>query len=199
VFHQNDKDVVAAATRDGRIVILDAASLGGANHATPLASRPFTAGAAVPDALAVWQEAVPVPAGAPASLSPIVTSWLLVPSAGTAAGTQAIASLKVTGDSSKISIEPAWTSRALVAPATPIIVNGIVFALSTGRAGAAGAAGTPGVLYALDGATGKELWSSGRTITANVPSRSFWMANDQALVATLDGALYAFGFAMERK
>ena len=37
VFRHGTKDVVAAATKDGRVILLDAASLGGANHATPLA------------------------------------------------------------------------------------------------------------------------------------------------------------------
>ena len=59
VIRQNDKDFVAAATKDGRVLLLDAASLGGANHATPLsASRPILgAGAAIgADALAAWQQ-----------------------------------------------------------------------------------------------------------------------------------------------
>ena len=42
IFRHDDTDIVAAATKDGRVLLLDAASLGGANHATPLAaSKPF--------------------------------------------------------------------------------------------------------------------------------------------------------------
>ena len=40
VFRHGTKDVVAAATKDGRVILLDAASLGGANHATPLVASP---------------------------------------------------------------------------------------------------------------------------------------------------------------
>ena len=38
VFRQGDREIVAAATKDGRVVLLDAAALGGADHATPLAT-----------------------------------------------------------------------------------------------------------------------------------------------------------------
>ena len=44
VFRQGDREVVAAATKDGRVVLLDAASLGGADHATPLATSAALAG-----------------------------------------------------------------------------------------------------------------------------------------------------------
>ena len=47
----------------------------------------------------------------------------------------------------------------MFSPRTPIVVNGVVFAVAGGNAG------TNAVLYALDPATGKELWTSG-TITS---------------------------------
>ncbi|MDQ3070373.1 MAG: hypothetical protein M3R55_11690 [Acidobacteriota bacterium] len=47
IIQQNGTDIVVAATRHGRIVLLDAAALGGADHATPLAaSARLTSGAA---------------------------------------------------------------------------------------------------------------------------------------------------------
>src|SRR6185295_7164596 len=36
VFKQGDREVVAAATKDGRVLLLNASSLGGGDHATPL-------------------------------------------------------------------------------------------------------------------------------------------------------------------
>ena len=60
------REIVAAATRDGRILLLDAASLGGANHSTPLLASTSLAGNVAPDALAAFEQ----PAGTP---------WLLVP------------------------------------------------------------------------------------------------------------------------
>jgi hypothetical protein len=41
IVRHADKDVVAAATKDGRIILLDGSALGGSNHSTPLyASKP---------------------------------------------------------------------------------------------------------------------------------------------------------------
>ena len=58
---------------------------------------------------------------------------------------------------------------------------------------------SPAVLYALNGVDGRELWTSGKTITAFFPGKSFWSATGQVYVGAFDGTVYAFGFAMERK
>ena len=224
IFNHGDKAVIAAATKDGRILLLDASSLGGANHSTPLYASASLAGAGTfaPGALATWQEMLPAPAapnppappaapaaaGAPAPVqgppAPTVvpgTRWLLVPTAN------AITALKVVDNGGKPSLQPGWVSRDIASPVTPLIVNGVVFALSSGRAAAT--AGTtaadlakrssPAVLYALNGADGRELWTSGKTITSFFPGQSFWSANGQVYVGAFDGTVYAFGFAMERK
>ena len=99
IFRHNDQDIVAAATRDGRVLLLDAASLGGANHATPLhASRPLVGAGALDRgrALATWQEIdvsrrrhrARQPARLPARRrrSTLGTRWILVPIVGPAAG-----------------------------------------------------------------------------------------------------------------
>ncbi len=70
ILRRGDKELVAAATKDGRVLLLDAAALGGGDHGTPLvASKPvFGAGAAIgAPALATWQGA---------------DSWILVPVSG---------------------------------------------------------------------------------------------------------------------
>ena len=59
VFRQGDREIVAAATKDGRVVLLDAAALGGADHATPLATSASVAGTGASvrrDAIALWQQ-----------------------------------------------------------------------------------------------------------------------------------------------
>jgi outer membrane protein assembly factor BamB len=129
------------------------------------------------------------------------TRWLLVPTAN------AISALKVVDVDGKPSLQPGWVSRDLASPVTPLIVNGVVFALSSGRAASTSSAtssdvakrSTAGVLYALNGKDGSELWTSGKTMTSFFPGKSFWSANGQVYVGTFDGTLYAFGFAMERK
>ena len=221
IFNHGEKNLVAAATKDGRILLLDASSLGGANHSTPLYVRSLAGGtgAAAQGALSTWQEMLPAPAapnppaapaaagapapvqGPPAATFVPGTRWLLVPTAN------AITALKVVDNSGKLSLEPGWVSRDLASPVTPLIVNGVVFALSSGRAAASSGPtvadivkrSSPAVLYALNGVDGKELWSSGKTMTSFFPGKSFWSANGQVYVGAFDGTLYAFGFAMERK
>jgi outer membrane protein assembly factor BamB len=212
-FRHNDQDIVATVTRDGRVLLLDATSLGGTDHATPLyASRAFSARpATAPEALATWQEMLPAPnvpaapgAPPPAPASQPGRRWLLVPVEGRlpadgtwppAAGAitnGAIIALEVVDDGGKLSLRPDWVSRDLTSPVTPIIVNGVMFALSRGSA-------MPAVLYAMKAVDGKDLWNSGTTITSHAPGRSFWSATGQVYVGASDGTVYAFGFAMERK
>ena len=54
------------------------------------------------------------------------------------------------------------------------------------------------VLYALDGSTGKELWSSGRTITGFSHSGGLAFGGSKVYVSTHDGTLYAFGYLLNR-
>ena len=57
-------------------------------------------------------------------------------------------------------------------------------------------ASLPAVLYALDPATGKELWSSGKTITSFARGGLSASAG-QVYLVTFDNTLYAFGIPME--
>lgn len=205
VFRHGTKDVVVAATRDGRVLLLDGTSLGGATHATPLAARAVASGGGmVSDSLATWEHATAAVGSAPAS----TTRWILAPVSGRPAGARAVngairdgavVALRVRDTAGKLSLEPAWSSHNLSAPAAPIVVNGVVFALGTGRPATAGGTGTPAMLYAYDGATGKALWNSGKAMTTFASPGSFWSALSQAYVGTNDGTLYAFGFLDERR
>jgi outer membrane protein assembly factor BamB len=216
VFQEAGKDIVAVTTKDGRILLLDAAALGGANHATPLfASASLTGGAATfaAQSPAMWQErqAVPpppsgaaaAPPAAPAAPAAAGPRWLLVPVAGAlpaslgAAANGAISSgallgVKLVHQDGKFSVQPAWVSQNIPAPLTPIVVNGVAFAAS-------GPSNAPAGLYALHGTTGKTLWQSEKIIPGPLSGRSFWVGSGHVFVGTRDGTLYAFGFAMERK
>ena len=55
---------------------------------------------------------------------------------------------------------------------------------------------TPAVLYALDAATGKDLWSSGTTMTSFARA-GLSAGGGQVYVVTFDNTLYAFGIPME--
>ncbi len=107
--------------------------------------------------------------------------WLLGPSKNS------IAAWKVSGEDTP-SLQPGWTSAELSAPLSPIIVNGVVFVV----------ANSPNaVLHALDGTTGKELWNSGKTMTAPVKAGGLSGSGSQLYIGTSDGTVYAFGFPIE--
>jgi outer membrane protein assembly factor BamB len=94
------------------------------------------------------------------------------------------------------------------APLSPIVVNGVVFAVSSGEfvpdAGATVSVAdrarqsVPAVLYAFDAATGRELWNSGTTMTSFARGPTLWPGIGQIHVATFDNTVYAFGFPLER-
>lgn len=198
VFAYQGRDYVAATNRDGKVYVLDSTAMAEG----PLMSARFASAGAATGALASWADAD----GA---------RWILVPSSGTpipaigftsngAVTNGAILAFKVIDQGGKPALQPAWASRDLTSPVAPMVMNGVVFALSTGEfRGAATAAAraqrsSPAVLYALDGTTGREYWNSGRTMTAFVHDVSPSGSDSQVYVVTFDGTLYAFGMSMER-
>ena len=186
VIRHKDKDVIAAASSDGKLYLLDSASLGGADHKTPLASGATGAAAgkdAVSTALASWQDAT--------------STWIAAPAANQ------IVTFKIADEGGKLALTPGWQSRDLVSPLAPIVVNGMMMAVSSGEArGGAGTAAerakqsTPAVLYVLDATTGKELWNSGKTITSFARA-GMAAGGGQVYLVTYDQQLYAFGIPME--
>ena len=131
-------------------------------------------------------------------------SWILLPIAGpvgtglpAANGTissGAVVALQVQERGGAWSLRPGWVSHDQANPSTPIVVNGVVFALASGPAG-----GAPAVVEAYDGATGSRLWTSGTSITSPASPGSFWTGLGQIYLGATDGTLYAFGFDDERR
>ncbi|HMZ22684.1 MAG TPA: hypothetical protein PLD20_32450, partial [Blastocatellia bacterium] len=193
VFEHKGKTLVAAATVDGSIHLVDAA-----NMSTALNVTPATGKGTAPSSLASWQDRDG-------------TRWILVAHTGAlpqgfsgTAAKGAILAWKLSEDGSKLL--PGWASRDLVSPLTPTVINGVVIATAGGefksndnnitpamRAARSGKA----VVYLLDGATGKELWSSGTTITSFARGNALSGGMGQFYLTTYDGMLYAFGFPME--
>jgi len=177
VFEYKDKPFVAIAARDGAIHLLPA-TLESAVFKSPASSA-----SGEPRALSSWQDSDGV-------------RWILAPGAGS------MIAWKVVDRNGAPAMEQGWTSRDLVAPPPPMVVNGVVFAVSSGEAKASDAKAIAqrsgkAVLYALDGRTGKELWNSGNTITSFVHSGGLSAAGSQLYLSTYDGTLYAFGFPIE--
>lgn len=207
VFPYKGKTLVAAATKDGRIHLADGGSLGGPDNQKLLFTNPAYAsdGGFAPGALATWQslegvrwllaasEAPPAPGSGFAQANGPVTNG-------------AVAAWRVVDRDGAVSLEPGWLSRNLISPLTPVVINGVVFAVSSGeyRPGDSSLPvlervrrSSPAVLYALDGATGKTIWDSGTTITSFVHGVGLSGQAGQVYLETFDETLYAFGFPME--
>jgi outer membrane protein assembly factor BamB len=132
-----------------------------------------------------------------------------------------VAAYKVQQRAGKWQLTPAWLSRDMDLGEEAIIANGIVFAYAAGEDASQvvpdAAWNEPGgpkyggglssgpvrriptsrkaALYALDGQTGKELWSSGNQIESWNHFSGLTVANGRAYIATFDGVLYCFGVA----
>jgi hypothetical protein len=202
VFSYKNKELVAVSGNDGKLYLLDAASLGGADHKTPLAVSAKYSAAGADRALATWEDQG--------------TRWILAPSVGGAqagamfaangpAPSGSIVAFKVTEQDGKLALDPAWASRDLSSPLAPVVVNGMVVGVSSGEHRAANAKvtsaeraklSTPAVLYMLDGATGKTLWSSGTTVTSFARG-GVSAGGGQIYLVTYDNKIYAFGIPME--
>lgn len=192
VFSFKQKNIIGVATDDGRLQLLDASAL---TNGDPVATSGVFAGHGyAPGSLTSWQD----PSG---------TRWILSPVNGTEAANAgfpvtngdikngALVAWKVVERGGTASLIPGWISRDLISPLPPIVVNGVVFAVSSGRGGN----GDPehAVLYAFDSETGQALWSSGTTITSYVHDGGLAEGGSRVYVATHDGTQYAFGFPIE--
>ncbi|MBI2690066.1 MAG: PQQ-like beta-propeller repeat protein [Acidobacteria bacterium] len=168
VFEFKGKNLIAAATADGRVHVIDSANMTAAAKSDTVAKPGYAVGA-----LASWEDEYKV-------------RWILVPAGS------AIASLKVVEDGGSVALQKGWNSKELTSPITPTIVNGVVFAASSGNAG-----GTEATLFAFEGSTGKELWNSGTTIGSYITTGGLSAGGGRVYVSTIDGTQYAFGFPME--
>jgi hypothetical protein len=180
VFDYKGRILVAAAARDGSVRLLDSASLKAAVASSMSQDGPASG-------LASWQDAGGM-------------QWIL------AATGRTVAAWKVVDRNGSLALEPGWVSREMVAPLTPTIVNGVIFAVSSGEfrdsdgqmsAAQRAQRSSHAVLYALDGATGKDVWNSGNAMGSFVHGGGLAGGSGQLYLGTHDGTLYAFGFPIE--
>jgi outer membrane protein assembly factor BamB len=163
-----DKDAVLVAG-GGKIYVFDPASLAGGPIATSPSFGPadFEIGS-----LASWTDVAGI-------------RWVA------ASAPRGIVTLKLTEQGGTPAFQTGWTSPDIASPLPPLVVNGVLFAASTGTRA------VPGVLYALDAATGKQLWTSGRAITSTIRG-GLTAGAGTVFVPGSDSTLYAFGFEIEK-
>jgi outer membrane protein assembly factor BamB len=130
-----------------------------------------------------------------------------------------VAAFKVEQRAGGWQLAPAWLSRDMDLAEEVVIANGVVFAYAAGEDATqvtpdmawdedggpvygGGLSSGPArrvpnsrraALYALDGQSGKELWSSGNLIESWNHFSGLTVANGRAYIATFDGSVYCFG------
>ena len=216
VFNFHGKEYMAASGKECRVYLLDPQNLGGPNHDTPLFKTPLVCNEIVDfqnagswGALSSYEDAKG-------------TRWVLMPFWGpkhsqmkfpttntpeTKEGGEA--AFKMVEKNGKPELKPVWVSRDMHRGEPSIIANGLVFAYGSGessqqswpdiglnfdssiRASKSGHA----TLFVLDAETGKELWTSGDTITGFNHFSSVTVANGKVYLGTYDGMFYCFGLS----
>lgn len=195
VFEHKGKTMIAAATKDGQIHLVDGANLTKAVAISPAWSRDFA-----PGSLSSWQDNDG-------------NRWILAavegalpPGFQSTASKGAVVAWKVVEQNGAVALQPGWASRDLTSPLAPTIINGVVFVVSGGEYRPAGKAVSAAVraarsgkavVYALDGQTGREFWNSGTTVTSFARGGAISGGMGQIYLTTHDGTIYAFGFPME--
>jgi PQQ-like domain len=187
-FVHKDRDLLVAAGKDGSLYLLDAKSLGTAVSQTP------PLGTVV--ALATW-ETDDGDRWVLATVSGTVNAALKCCSMNGSAPNGSIVALKLVDQDGKLSLAPSWISRDLSGPQGPVIANGVVFALSTGFYKRGGKPSGHATLYALDGETGKEIYSTGDQVNAPANLAGLTIANGRVFFTTTDSTLYGFGYDLE--
>ncbi|HEY1876768.1 MAG TPA: PQQ-binding-like beta-propeller repeat protein [Rhizomicrobium sp.] len=220
VFNFAGKTLVAASQKESVLRILDASNLGGANHMTPLwqssklgndEKTGTDPSRGVWGAIATYENNghrylyLPL-YGHPSKDAPVF------PTTNGAREDGSVMAFEVKNDGGKISAAPLWTSTNMIMPDPPVVANGVVYALSTGGQAMQNMA-HPGekrmtydvsavlrstpvtnmVLYAYDAESGKQLWSSGKTLADWVHFSEPVVALGKVFVVTHDAHVVAFG------
>jgi hypothetical protein len=196
VFGLEEKDWIVTGGHDGRITILDADSLGGADHHTPAFRSDAIVAPSQGDGFrnnfATYLDDKGVRWLFAAVRGPVAAEF---PAKNGEAPNGSIVAFKITFDNGKPTLTPAWQSRDMVSPSAPAIINGLVVALSTGEPGKS-KKGSPATLYVMDADSGKELYVGNKATTYSTGGVA--VANAQIYFATHDGLLYAYGIPVER-
>jgi outer membrane protein assembly factor BamB len=223
-----NRQLVVSAGKDGTVYLHDALSLGGPDHRTPLFAVKAGNDEMLYASTGVW--------GAPATVVNARNQrWVYLPMWGPPS--KAVTFGKANGDATHGSIMafqivldgdspklvPKWVSRDLSVPDSPVVANGIVYAISTGEntlqrhtdprfhalyqkpgepplpqtgtmtAAERGQHTSRTVLYAFDAETGEELYSSKDTIDDWTHLSSITVVDGSVYVTTRQSFVYAFG------
>jgi outer membrane protein assembly factor BamB len=213
VFTYKGRELLVGSGKEGTLFLLDAKSLGGETHRKPLFEARYTnegadiAGRGFWGAFATWEDSKG-------------TRWLYAPAWGPArsgapafpitngtASNGSIMAFKVEDKDGQPVLTPAWISRDMNMPEPPVVANGVVFSISSGeftrqfkengqlytaKERIEKAAGNA-TLYAFDAETGKQLFSSEKTMPSFTHFGGLAVSDGRVYATTHDSMLYAFG------
>jgi outer membrane protein assembly factor BamB len=215
-FGWKNYNLIASGAKEGVLYLLDADSLGGKDHQTPLLAGiklgndpKASSSYGIWGGLSMWRDEddetwLYVPVYGPVSKSapnfPITNGVITDGS---------VMAFKVAADSGteRPILQPAWTSGNFKVPEPVAIANGVVFVLETGEnpnqrgewttktAGQRLTNVKNAVLHALDAQTGKELYNSGQAIDTWVHFSGLAIAEGRVYVVDYDSNVYCFGIS----
>jgi hypothetical protein len=213
IFDYKGRELMVTGSKECRVYLLDTKNAGGDNHQTTLDRTQLLCNdeadfqsAGIWGSMANWKDDQG-------------TQWTLTPFWGPShpdfkpalsygpVEHGAIVAMKVDEVNGKPHLSPTWMSRDMNQAEPPVIANGVVYAYGNGEntrqayadRGLADLsplrikASSHAVLYALDGKTGKELYSSGDQITSFNHFSGLTVANGRVYIGTFDSVLYCFG------
>ncbi len=214
VFKYKDRELLVSSSKECRLWLMDAKSIGGADHRTPLYRTPLLcnedvnfAAAGIWGSMATWEDTKG-------------TRWILAsfwgpahsqfkpPISYGAVTRGAVVALKLEDKAGKLVLTPVWMSHDMDMAEPPVIANGMVFAYGSGESNAQASPelglgantsairiknSTHATVYAYDAETGKELWSSGDSITSFVHFGALSISNGRLYLGAFDSTLYAIG------
>jgi len=219
-FPYRDFHLVAGGGKEGALYLLDADSLGSADHQTPLDRQKLANDPLEYEMLGIWGELsswrdeggdtwlyVPIwgPVSKKAPIFPVTHG-------ANPHGSIMAFKLAISPSTHKPVLEPAWISSDFDVPEPVAIAGGVVFALATGEntqqtAGSSvvfhgqkiltdqerGQNTHNAVLYALDAKTGKVLYQSGDAITSWVHFSGLAISDGRVYAVDHNSNLYCFG------
>jgi outer membrane protein assembly factor BamB len=214
VFAYKGTEFVVTANQDGRLYVLQGSAVGSDDHHHYISKSmvvPAMDGKTegIRGGLSSWEDTdgsryllVPVWGSLSAELQAAIP--------GTDAPNGSIVAFKLEDKDGVATLTPAWVSRDLDSPVPPVIAKGVVFALANGKFSHSEERvhgvmtmretprkGTHATLYALDGVTGKEMYSTGDKVAAAGNLTGMSIANGRIYFATVDDTVQVFGKYLE--
>ena len=213
IFQFKGRELMVTGSKECRMYLLDTKSAGGANHQTPLDRTPLMCNeeadfqsAGIWGSMASWVDGSGVRWVLTPFWGPVHPKFQPPVSYGPVIH-GAVVAIMVQESGGTFHLTPAWMSRDMNQAEPPVVANGVVFSYGSGEntrqayidKGLADYSplrikqSTHAVLYALDGETGKELYSSGDQIKSWSHFSGLSVANGRVYIATYDSVLYCFG------